>query len=75
MGLDLKSAPSADWVEDGSARSSLPPPAVVGRVWLSAPVLGVDPRLCWNLGDAGNVVPTATGGGRARLAQRAGAGH
>jgi len=28
-----------------------------------------------NIGDAANVVPTAFGGGRARLAQRAGAGR
>jgi len=28
-----------------------------------------------NIGDAGNVVPTASGGGRARLAQRAGVGR
>ena len=40
--------------KDASARRSLPRLAVVGRVWLSAPEL--DPG---NIGDAGNVVPTA----------------
>ena len=45
--------------KDGSERPSLPPPAVVGRVWLSAPELDADPRRPRNMGDAGNVVPTA----------------
>ena len=45
------SAPSAEWGADGSARPSLPPPAVVGGVWLFA-----------TIGDAGNVVPTAAVG-------------
>ena len=57
--LTRMSAPSAEWGADGSARPSLPPSAVVGRVWLSAPELDVDPRLCGKIGDAGNVVPTA----------------
>jgi len=39
--LNGMSAPSADWGADGSARPSLPPLAVVGRVWLSAPGLVV----------------------------------
>jgi len=42
LGPGFKIAPAADQGEDGSAGPSLPPTAVVRRVWLSATELGIE---------------------------------